>query len=71
MRLISYEKDGSTGVGIMRDDTNFVSLSAAAPTLPTSMIGLLNHEGGFWRRPKLRLLGKMQISPLLMSPFCQ
>ena len=46
MRLISYEKDGSTGVGIMRDDTNFVSLSAAAPNLPTSMMGLLNHEGG-------------------------
>ena len=46
MRLISYEKDGSTGIGIMTDETNFVSLSAAAPNLPTSMMGLLNHEGG-------------------------
>lgn len=46
MRLISFEKDGSTDVGIMTDDTNFVSLSAAAPNLPTTMMGLLNHEGG-------------------------
>ncbi len=46
MRLISYEKDGDAGVGVMIDDTNFMSLSAAAPNLPTTMMGLLNHEGG-------------------------
>ncbi|MAI12149.1 MAG: hypothetical protein CBD27_10830 [Rhodospirillaceae bacterium TMED167] len=46
MRLISYEKDGGAGVGVMIDDTNFVSLPAAAPNLPTTMMGLLNHEGG-------------------------
>ncbi len=46
MRLISYEKDGNAGVGVMIDDTNFISLSAAAPNLPTTMMGLLNHEGG-------------------------
>lgn len=51
MRLISYEKDGSTGVGLMKDDTNFVSLSAAAPNLPTTMMGLLNLEDGLAAGP--------------------
>ena len=46
MRLISYEKDGAQGVGVMTDDTNFVSLASAAPDLPTTMMGLLNHDGG-------------------------
>lgn len=46
MKLISYEKDGAAGVGVMSDDTKFVSLGAAVPDLPKTMMGLLNLEGG-------------------------
>ncbi len=46
MRLISYEKDGSLAVGIMTDETSFVSLSVAAPNLPNTMMGLLQMDGG-------------------------
>ncbi len=70
MRLISYEKQGTTDIGVMTDETNFVSLSAAAPNLPTSMMGLLNHEGGL-AAAEAATAGKMQIFPLLMSLFLQ
>lgn len=46
MRLMSYRKDGVDGIGVMTDDKGFVALSSAAPDLPTTMIGLLNTDGG-------------------------
>ena len=70
MRLISYEKDSSTGIGIMTDETNFVSLSAAAPNLPTSMMGLLNHEGG-WRRQAATAGKSADLSHGDVTLFCQ
>lgn len=47
MRLISFEKDGVAGVGVMTDETNFVSLANAAPDLPTSMLDLIEADPGF------------------------
>lgn len=37
MRLISYEHEGASGVGVMLDDERFVALSKAAPDLPPTM----------------------------------
>lgn len=41
MRIISYNRDGSHGVGVMVDDTGFVALAKAAPNLPTDLRRIL------------------------------
>ena len=44
MRLISYEHQGASGVGVMLDNERFVALSKAAPdlpSLPSTMRGIL------------------------------
>ena len=41
MRLITYRAKSEKGVGVMLDDTRFVSLARQAPSLPRSMKGLL------------------------------
>lgn len=41
MRIISYQRDGTHGVGVMVDDQNFVALSTAAPDLPTDLRRIL------------------------------
>ena len=41
MRIISYNKDGNHGVGVMVDDNGFVELSAAAPELPNDLRQIL------------------------------
>ena len=46
MKVISYRKDGVEGIGIMVDEVNCVSLGASMPDLPTTLMGLLNFEGG-------------------------
>ena len=46
MKVISYRKDGAEGVGIMMDEVNCVSLGSSMPDLPTTLMGLLNFEGG-------------------------
>ena len=46
MKVISYRKDGLEGIGIMVDEVNCVSLGASMPDLPTTLMGLLNFEGG-------------------------
>ena len=46
MKVISYRKDGAEGTGIMVDEVNCVSLGAWMPDLPTTLMGLLNFEGG-------------------------
>ncbi len=45
MRVISYNHNGTDGLGVMVDDKGFVALASAAPELPTTMMGLLNVEG--------------------------
>ena len=44
--MISYRKDGLEGIGIMVDEVNCVSLGSSMPDLPTTLMGLLNLEGG-------------------------
>ncbi len=46
MKVISYRKDGLEGNGIMVDEVNCVSLGSSMPDLPTTLMGLLNLEGG-------------------------
>ena len=46
MKMISYRKGGVEGIGIMVDEVNCVSLSASMADLPTTLMGLLNFEGG-------------------------
>ena len=46
MKVISYRKGGVEGIGIMVDEVNGVSLGASMPDLPTTLMGLLNLEGG-------------------------
>lgn len=41
MRVISYNHDGTHGVGVMVDDTGFVALSRAAPDLPDDLRKIL------------------------------
>ena len=41
LRLISYEHQGASGVGVMLDDERFVALSKAAPDLPRTLRGIL------------------------------
>jgi 2-keto-4-pentenoate hydratase/2-oxohepta-3-ene-1,7-dioic acid hydratase in catechol pathway len=41
MRLISYHTRDHAGVGVMIDDWRFVSLRNAAPSLPTSLKGII------------------------------
>ena len=41
LRLISYEHQGASGVGVMLDDERFVALSKAAPELPQTLRGIL------------------------------
>ncbi len=41
MRVISYVRDGTHGVGVMIDDKNFVALSVVAPELPTDLRRIL------------------------------
>jgi len=41
MRLISYRRGRTDGIGVMTDDTRFVPLAGAAPDLPTSMLELI------------------------------
>ena len=45
MRLISYRRGRADGIGVMTDDTRFVSLSKAAPDLPNTMLALLRTKG--------------------------
>ena len=45
MRIITYSKDGASGVGVMVDDTGFVDLGKAAPNLPPSLRGILEMDG--------------------------
>ena len=46
MKVIGYRKEGLEGIGIMVDEVNCVSLGASMPDLPTTLMGLLNFEGG-------------------------
>ena len=46
MKAISYRKDSVEGIGIMVDEVSGVSLGASMPDLPTTLMGLLNSEGG-------------------------
>jgi len=41
MRIISYQKDGVPGVGVVVDETGFVSLASAAPDLPGDLRSVL------------------------------
>ena len=41
MRVISYRRNGTPGVGVMVDDAGFVALSAAAPELPADLRRIL------------------------------
>ena len=41
MRVISYNHNGTHGVGVMVDDKGFVALSVAAPDLPTDLRRIL------------------------------
>ena len=72
MRLISYRRGRRDGIGVMVDDTRFISLATAAPDLPTTMLGLLRTKG--WqskvrraikgRRPNSSL-DKVELLPLI------
>lgn len=74
MRLVSYTHDGESGVGVMVDDTSFTALSKAAPELPATLRGLLEHgvleqaktatEG---RRADYRL-DEVVVDPLIPEP---
>ena len=46
MKVISYNDNGTHGVGVMTDETNFVSLSAAAPDLPNDLRAILEIDPG-------------------------
>ena len=46
MRIISSRKDATDGIGVMTDGIKFVSLAAANPDLPTTMMGLLGKDDG-------------------------
>ena len=60
MKMISYRKDGVEGIGIMVDEVNCVSLSASMADLPTTLMGLLNFEGGM-EAAKLTIQGHQRI----------
>ena len=45
MKLISYRKDGASGVGVMVDDEQFIALADAAPALPGTLRGILELGG--------------------------
>ena len=72
MRLISYRRGRRDGIGVMVDDTRFISLATAASDLPTTMLGLLRTKG--WqskvrraikgRRPNSSL-DKVELLPLI------
>jgi hypothetical protein len=49
MRLISYRKNGETGVGAMLDEVSAVALSEAAPDLPGTYKKILELEDGLQR----------------------
>jgi len=46
MKAISYRKDSVEGIGIMEDEVSGVSLGASMSDLPTTLMRLLNSEGG-------------------------
>ena len=46
MKVIIYREDSAEGIGIMVDEVSGVSLGASMPDLPTTLMGLLNSEGG-------------------------
>ena len=46
MKVISCRKDGAEGIGIMVDEVSGVPLGASMPDFPTTLMGLLNSEGG-------------------------
>lgn len=46
MRLVSYQANGSPGVGVMTTDTEFVELSKVAPNLPNKLIDILSMPDG-------------------------
>lgn len=50
MRLISYRSVDQHGVGVMVDQTRFISLHRLLPDLPTSLRGVLEHGTGALRR---------------------
>ena len=41
MRIISYQKDGVPGVGVVVDETGLVPLASAAPDLPSDLRSVL------------------------------
>lgn len=70
MRLISYEKDGQAGVGVMVDETGFVALSEAAPELPRTIRAILEMADGI-ELVKEAVVGRSadsDISEVMMLP---
>jgi 2-keto-4-pentenoate hydratase/2-oxohepta-3-ene-1,7-dioic acid hydratase in catechol pathway len=44
MRVISYQKDGKSGVGVLTGDQDVIPLSEAAPDLPKSLKAILSDD---------------------------
>ncbi len=75
MRLISFNRDGVRAVGVMLDDTAFVDLSKAAPSLPTNLKAILKMQGGLNRvrqaiagRSADFTLDQVQLDPVIIDP---
>ena len=75
MRLISYRRNGETGVGAMIDEVGVVALSQAAPDLPRTLKQILELEDGLERvrgavdgRPADFALDDVTLDPVIPDP---
>lgn len=76
MRIITYRKDGQSGVGVMIDDTGFVDLGRAAPGLPPTLRGILEMDGNGLDRVRDAVDGKsadlslddVELEPVIPEP---
>lgn len=71
MRVITYSKDGVSGVGVMVDDTGFVDLGRAAPDLPPTLRGILEMDGDGLGRVRDAVAGKaadLSLDDVVLEP---
>jgi 2-keto-4-pentenoate hydratase/2-oxohepta-3-ene-1,7-dioic acid hydratase in catechol pathway len=75
VRIISYNSNGTHGVGVMLDDKNFVSLSTAAPELPTDLRRILEVDPSLDQvraaidgRPADMSIDHIEFDPLIREP---
>jgi 2-keto-4-pentenoate hydratase/2-oxohepta-3-ene-1,7-dioic acid hydratase in catechol pathway len=75
MRLVSYRRNGETGVGAIVDEVSAVALSEAAPDLPRNLKQILELEDGLERvrgavdgRPADFALDDIAFDPVIPDP---